>query len=137
MHEASITGELVRLAAARAPSGARVRKVLVRIGCLTGISPEAMTFYFEVLREPALGPQAELEVRLEPLRGRCSSCAYAVESRGALWSCPACGRPTLTFDNGGELDFMGLVVDDDELDHDRTEDSQEERGHRPREPAAP
>jgi len=130
MHEASIVKALLELAADNAPPASRVRKVVVAVGRLTGVSPSSLRFYFDVMRDDTLGAQAELEVRLEPLRGRCTACAATVELREPAWLCAACGQPTLAFENGDELNLAALVVDDGEPDHDRAEDPQEERGHR-------
>jgi hydrogenase nickel incorporation protein HypA/HybF len=134
MHEAAIVQELITLARQKAPPGSLVLEVHASVGRLTGVSPDAMQFYFEVLREEALGPQAVLHVRLEPLRARCSTCEQSHELLEAAFLCPACGQPTLVFENGDELDLRSLVVDDGEPDHDRAEDPQEERRPRDREP---
>ncbi len=67
MHEASIVESLIGLVRQNLPEGRRVRQIDVRVGLLTGVSPDAMQFYFEIMREDTLGPQAELAVTLEPL----------------------------------------------------------------------
>ena len=127
MHEAAIVAELVELAARRTPGGTRVQEVRVGIGLLTGVSPDAMAFYFEAMAPERLGATARLAARLVPLRGRCASCGHRVELLVQAWSCEACGEPGLRFENGKELDLEALVVDDDEPHYDRTEDPQEER----------
>ena len=90
MHEAAIVQELITLAQQKAPPGSLVLEVHASVGRLTGVSPDAMQFYFEVLREEALGPQATLHVRLEPLRARCSACGRSHELRRKR---PFCARP--------------------------------------------
>jgi hydrogenase nickel incorporation protein HypA/HybF len=127
MHEASIVEELIAMAAARTPVGARVLEVRVSVGLLTGVSPDAMAFYFEALAPDKLGDGARLVARLAPLRGTCRACREPFESSEQLWLCPACGAPTLVFENGDELDLESLVIDDGQPDHDRAEDPQEER----------
>ena len=134
MHEAAIVQELIALAAERRPPGTRVLEVRVVVGLLTGVSPDAMRFYFDALKDEALGPQATLEARLEPLRAACSACGKRFVFDDARWDCPDCGETAFAFENGDELDLTGLVVDDGEPDHDRAEDPQEERRHRPGEP---
>jgi hydrogenase nickel incorporation protein HypA/HybF len=130
VHEASIVRELMEMAERQAPAGTRVLEVHVSVGLLTGVSPDAMQFYFETLREDSLGSGAELHARLEPLRGRCPVCGLGVILEEVRWECPACGAPSLNFENGNELDLTSLVVDDGEPDHDRAEDPQEEHRHR-------
>src|SRR5277367_1089371 len=118
MHEASIVQELVDLAARRTPAGSHVVKLFVSVGRLTGVSPDAMQFYFEVLGEEALGGQAELIVTLAPLRGHCRACGALFEVAQQIWLCPSCDQPTLEFVGGDELDLTGLAVDLDEPHHD-------------------
>ena len=130
MHEASIVQDLVEAASRRTPAGTRVLRVFVRVGRLTCVSPEALELYFEVLREETLGGQAELVVTLAPLRGRCAACRTPFEVAERIWSCRACAAPALAFDNGDELDLDALEVEDVEPDHDRAEDTQEERRSR-------
>jgi hydrogenase nickel incorporation protein HypA/HybF len=127
MHEASIVEELIATVARRTPPGAQVLEVRVKVGLLTGVSPDAMAFYFEALAPETLGSQAALVARIEPLRGRCSACDRAFELEDPTWLCPGCGAPTLVFENGDELDLDALVIDDGQPDHDRAEDPPEER----------
>ncbi len=112
MHELSVVRELLKLAAEKAPPPCRVREVRVNVGRLTGVSPEAMRFYFEALCEETLGRAATLHIDLCPLEGRCASCGYAVTLEDPNWLCPACARPTIRFENGDELDLESLVVDE-------------------------
>jgi len=109
MHEASIVREILETAGARA-GGARVRQVRVEVGQLSGVSPDALTFYFEILRGDTVGPQAELEVALVPLRGRCTACGRAARLQELTWSCAQCAG-ALVFDNGTELSLTSLVVE--------------------------
>lgn len=127
MHEAGIVMELIRLAASAKPPGARVLEVHASVGRLSGVSPDAMLFYFEALRDESLGRQAQLRVRLEPLRGHCAACEATAELEEQNWLCPSCGEPRLVFANGDELNLVAIVLDDGEADNDRTEDSQEKR----------
>ena len=120
--------ELSEMVAQRTPPGALPIEVRVAVGLLTGVSPDAMAFYFEAMAPERLGAQARLRARLVPLRGRCDACARAFELDAQAWLCPSCGEPTLRFQNGTELDLEALVVDDGEPHHDRAEDPQEERG---------
>jgi hydrogenase nickel incorporation protein HypA/HybF len=109
MHEASIVREILDVAGARA-GAARVLQIRVQVGQLSGVSPDALAFYFEILRSDTVGPQAELEVALVPLRGRCVACGGAVDLPELTWSCPQC-TGALVFDNGTELSLTSLVVE--------------------------
>lgn len=112
MHEAAIVQEILSRARAAVPAGGRVVEIRVAVGLLTGVSPDAMAFYFEALRDDTVGAAAQLIVRLEPLRGRCTACGRTVELESVVWLCPSCRAPTLGFENGDELDLLGVVVED-------------------------
>ena len=127
MHELSVVRELLRLSAEKTPPGCRLLEVRVTVGRLTCVSPEAMRFYFETLRDETVGPQAALHVTLAPLVGACASCGSRATCDENTWLCPRCGDATLRFENGDELRLDSLVVDDGRADHDRAEDPQEER----------
>lgn len=118
MHEASIVESLLELVQQNLPTGGRARKVEVRVGLLTGVSPDAMRFYFEILREDTLGSQAELDVTVEPLHAQCRKCNAAHRLREIAWFCPVCGAQDLNFQNGDELQLCSIEVEDGEGHHD-------------------
>ncbi len=113
MHEGSIVAELIRVAEQHAPPAARILRLGVQVGRLTGISPDAMQFYFEVMREGTRCEGARLEVALLPLRGRCGACQQTVTLESeAVWTCAACGQTAVGWENGDELDLRELEVED-------------------------
>lgn len=112
VHEASIVERLLGMATAHVPEGGLLRRVHVRIGALTGLSPDSMRFYFD-----AMGPEgAALDVTVEPLRAACPSCGQRMAVTGVAPSCPACSDPGLQYENGLELDLVAIEVED-ALDH--------------------
>ena len=117
MHEASIVESLLDLVSQSVPGQGRVRRVDVRVGLLTGVSPDSMQLYFELLREGTVCADAELAVALEPLRARCESCGADHSFNEAVWICPACGAGSLSFRNGDELHLSSIEVDNGEGIH--------------------
>lgn len=107
MHEASIVASMLSLAASRVPDGTALRRIHVRVGALTGVSPDSMRFYFEALRDG----EAELDVVVEPLHATCGACARDVTVSEPAWTCPACSAPALEYHNGLELDLVAIEVD--------------------------
>jgi hydrogenase nickel incorporation protein HypA/HybF len=118
MHESSIVESLINLVRESVPDPSRVRRVEVRVGLLTGVSPDAMRFYFEIMRDEMLSPKAELAVALEPLRVHCESCGADQSLAETAWLCPACGAGALAFLNGDELHLSSVEVEDGEGLHD-------------------
>ncbi len=117
MHEASIVESLLELVCQSAPADARIRRVDVRVGLLTGVSPDSMRLYFEVMREGTACADAELEVTMAPLQARCAACGQDHSLREAVWLCPACGAYPLDFRNGDELHVSSIEVEDGESIH--------------------
>jgi hydrogenase nickel incorporation protein HypA/HybF len=114
MHEASIVESLIELVRQNVSDVGSVRRVNVSVGLLSGVSPDAMQFYFEIMRPDALNSEAELVVSLEPLLAHCRNCGRDHSLDETAWLCPACGAGALTFLNGDELDLRSVEVEDGE-----------------------
>ena len=123
MHEASIVESILRTALQVKPDRTLLRRVCVRIGVLTGVSPDAMRFCFNAV-QPG---HAELEVAVEPLRAACLGCGKNWVLGQATWSCPGCSIGVLNLENGDELDLVAIEVEDAGDDSDQREDPGEKR----------
>ncbi|HSW50840.1 MAG TPA: hydrogenase maturation nickel metallochaperone HypA [Bryobacteraceae bacterium] len=117
MHEASIVQSLIELVCQNVPDPAAVRRVDVRVGLLSGVSPDSMQFYFGLMREDSLSPRAELVVTLEPLQARCEGCRAEHSLSETVWLCPSCGERSLEFRNGDEMHLHSIEVEDGEGIH--------------------
>jgi hydrogenase nickel incorporation protein HypA/HybF len=117
MHEASIVESLIGLVAESVPPGSRVRRVDVQVGLLTGVSPDSMQLYFELMREATVCAEAELRVTLEPIQAHCDACGADHSLEELAWLCPSCGAQLVKFRNGDELHVRSVEVDDGESIH--------------------
>jgi hydrogenase nickel incorporation protein HypA/HybF len=108
MHELGITQEVVEIVAARA-EGARVRRVVLEIGRLTAVLPDAVRFCFPICTEGTLLEDAELEIRQPPGRARCRSCAAELALEQPFGRC-ACGNTDLEWLSGEELRVVEFEV---------------------------
>lgn len=61
MHELGIVMELLDVVTERS-NGAKVARIVVEVGTLTAVMPEAMQFSFEVAREGTVAEDASLEI---------------------------------------------------------------------------
>jgi hydrogenase nickel incorporation protein HypA/HybF len=89
MHELGIANGIVEYCADRA-NGARVWRVRVEIGRLSGVAPEALQFCFDVCAKDTVVEGAALEIIAIPGRARCCDCGEEFEIRSFIESC-ACG----------------------------------------------
>jgi len=114
MHELSIANSIldaVRAEAARRP-GVRPLKVGVRVGELSGIQPDALSFSFEALvRGSDLEPLA-LEIEACPRRQRCPECGQEFQVHDFDITCPGCGEASTHCVSGDELDLIYMEIEE-------------------------
>ena len=109
MHELGITQEIVALAEGRA-NGQRVRRVIVEIGKLTAVLPDAVQFCFDLCTEGTLIEGATLQIIETPGSARCRECAKIIELDRPFGRCE-CGCTDLEWLTGEELRVTGIEVE--------------------------
>jgi len=122
MHELSIARRIVSIVLSEAEKrGAeRVLQVRVRIGELSFLRPEQLSFWFKTLSQGTLLEGAELVIDIEPGEVECPGCGYKGPMRvedDPLYhvvfptlSCPRCGRPVeITRGKGYSITSIRLV----------------------------
>ena len=94
MHEYSIVASLIDRVQqeAAAYEGARVHRLHVKIGELSGVELDLLKTAFDTFRERTVCDQAELAVDTVAATWACPSCDRVV-ARGAILRCDTCGRP--------------------------------------------
>jgi hydrogenase nickel incorporation protein HypA/HybF len=114
MHELSIASAIldaVRSEAAKRP-GARVTKVGVRIGALSGVVPDALSFGFECLVQGTDLESLMLSIETAPRRQRCRVCDYTFDAPDGELACTRCGCPETDLAGGDELDIAYLELEE-------------------------
>jgi hydrogenase nickel incorporation protein HypA/HybF len=109
MHELGITQEIVALAEARG-GGRRVRRVVVEIGRLTAVLPDAVRFCFDLCAEGTAVEGAELRIVETPGTARCRECGGMVQLDRPFGRC-ACGCTDLEWLTGEELRITEIEVE--------------------------
>jgi hydrogenase nickel incorporation protein HypA/HybF len=108
MHELAITEEIVSIVSAEA-AGAKVTRVVVRVGKLSAVLPDAMRFCFDLCAAGTPAEGARLEIIETPGRGRCRACGAEAVLEGPFESCP-CGSAELDWIEGDELRISEMEV---------------------------
>jgi len=114
MHELSIANSILEAARAEAlrRPGAHLVKVGVRVGELSGVQPDALSFSFEALvRGSDLEPLA-LEIEACPRRQRCPECGREFEVHDFDITCPGCGEERTRCISGDELDLAYIEIEE-------------------------
>src|SRR5688572_2815327 len=108
MHELGITQEIVSIALDES-RGRNVRRIVVQIGRLTAVLPDAVRFCFELCAEGTAAQGAKLDIVEVAARGRCRSCAREQAFEQAYGIC-ACGCSDLDWITGEELKVQTVEV---------------------------
>lgn len=112
MHELSLMQDTVILAVqhARQAGGTRIHRLMMRIGPLSGVVPEALEFAFEVVARGTMAEGARLEIERVPILCHCAACAREFEAADMLCECPECHQPSSEIRRGREMHLMSVEV---------------------------
>jgi hydrogenase nickel incorporation protein HypA/HybF len=114
VHELGIaTAILDRVRAeARQHARARVTKVGVRIGELSGVNPDALSFGLEALTKDTDLDGLALEIDFRPRVQRCRQCSREFATEAIFTTCPDCGSGNTVMLSGDELDISYIELED-------------------------
>ncbi|MEM1191397.1 MAG: hydrogenase maturation nickel metallochaperone HypA [Pseudomonadota bacterium] len=87
-----------------------VRRVVVEIGALGDVDPDALAFAFDVVAADGVAAAATLDIREIPGRGWCMDCSESIEVARRGDGCPKCGNFMLIMEQGEELRLKELEV---------------------------
>lgn len=108
MHELWITQEIIAIVSERA-RGAKVRRVVIEIGKLSAVLPDAVRFCFDLCGEGTVVEGAQLEILETPGRARCRQCGAEMLLDRPFGRC-ACGGTDLEWLAGEELKIKEMEV---------------------------
>jgi len=113
MHELGIASSIIeRMERTAREQNARVTKVGVRIGELSAVDPDALSFGFEVLTKDTPFEGVKLEIEFCRRVQRCRDCAHQFETEAMFTECPQCGSLHTLCIGGDELDIAYIEVED-------------------------
>ncbi len=113
MHELGIAQSAFDLVLdhARKADAARVERIVIRVGALSGVDPEALRFAFDAILPETIAEGAALQIDLIPAVAYCGHCQQEfTPADNFLLECPRCGRPAAALKHGRELDLVRLEV---------------------------
>jgi hydrogenase nickel incorporation protein HypA/HybF len=118
MHEFSIAVRLVEAveqALAERGIAAEPTRVLVRVGELSGVVPEALELAFPAAAHGSQLALAALEIETVPLVLRCEGCGREWHADEPFLLCEECGGgAAVTVLSGRELDLIAIEVEGEE-----------------------
>lgn len=116
MHELSIAVNIVEAASQRAAeAGAeKVSTVHLKVGALSGVVHDALTFSFDIATDGTLLEGAALEIEAVPAVAFCPQCEAEKTLRHGYRRCPDCGAPTPKLLRGQELEITAIEIHEPE-----------------------
>ena len=114
MHEVGIASSILETldAEARRRPESRIVAVGLRIGELSNIDKDALTFAFDALTRDSFWQGLRIEIDWRPRRQKCLACGKEFSIENYQLDCPQCGDSASTCVSGTELDIAYLDVED-------------------------
>ena len=113
MHEVGLMQDALRIALdrARAEKAARILAVRMRIGVLSGVVPDALSFAFECLSRGTPAEGGRLEIEDVPVACWCAACREEFPSPDLGFACPACGATAAGIRRGREIEVASIDLE--------------------------
>lgn len=96
---------------ARSQNFRRVRSVVLEIGRLSAVEPEAMRFCFDAVMTGSIAEGARLEIIETPGQGRCAQCECDMPLAALYDPCPNCGGYQIRVTSGDAMRVRELEVE--------------------------
>ncbi len=112
MHELSIAEALISEVEtlAECERAVAVRRVVLMLGDLSGVDPEALRTAFPVAAEGSRAAEAELVIEKVSARVRCSVCGHTEPADDYAVICSLCGAVAVEITEGRELLIKSLEL---------------------------
>jgi hydrogenase nickel incorporation protein HypA/HybF len=117
MHELALASSLFKIMETTAAQngGGRIEAATLRLGAMTHIEPETLSFAFDVVTRGTCAEGCQLRFERVPLTVTCPSCRFAGEIAPDAGACPQCGGVGLTVTGGREIELDSIELE--ELPH--------------------
>ena len=113
MHEVGIMEAAIRAVLHQATSNgaSRVHRIVLRIGTLSGVDPDALRFAFDVVAHDTAAAGAALQVDEVPALAHCAACdSDFAATAGFMFACPHCGILSGDVRQGRELELARIEM---------------------------
>ena len=81
----------------------RINRVVISVGKLANVMPDALSFAFEAMTQDGIMKGAKLEIKSSPAVARCDECGYEYQADGFPIVCPVCKSRGFRIISGEEV----------------------------------
>jgi len=99
------------LAEAERAEARKVLKVSLKIGDLTAVSPDSLSFCFELLAKGTIAEDSTLIIEKVPIMGYCPHCKKVFSIEDNQYLCQNCGNHKIELTTGRELQINHLEIE--------------------------
>ena len=119
MHELSIAASIVETVSQEIKwqNLQRVQTIVLRIGALSGVDPEALRFGFEAITTDTPFAKTRLDIEYVPVQGKCRACGRRFTVEDFIFACPICQSVEIEITAGEELDIAYLEIEEGEVEN--------------------
>lgn len=113
MHEMSLAEGVLQLVedTAQREQARRVKLVVLEIGRMSSVQPEALRFCFDAVTRGSIADSALLEIVDVPGSGWCMKCAATVPMDELYGACPTCGSHQVQATGGTEMRVKEIEIE--------------------------
>jgi len=113
MHELALAEGIIRIVTAnlKAEDPSDVSCITVRIGHLSCVSPESLTFCFDAIKKDTPLRRAALDVVLEEAEVECLDCGATCQCDGFPLICNECCSTSVRITKGNDLAVDSFVLE--------------------------
>lgn len=113
MHELALTKSILDIAVSEAEKRkfGRVLSIKLRIGEFSGVVPQFIQNYYDIVSRGTVAENAKLIVEKIPVSIRCNSCGVVSTVDRTHIRCPECGKNDITMLTGREFYVESLEVE--------------------------
>jgi hydrogenase nickel incorporation protein HypA/HybF len=113
MHEYPITQSIVQISNEEAlKHGAKkITEIRLKVGELSGLVPESLQIYFDMISQGTLAEGAKLMVEIVHIKFICNNCGNESGVVGGVYKCPKCDSKDIKIINGNEYMIDSMEVE--------------------------
>ncbi len=113
MHEYSIVQSLIESCQEHAESNnaAKVTKVVVKIGVMSGVEPHLLEVAFETFKEDTICDGCEFIMNIQKVKIECLTCGNTQELEKNEYLCPTCQSIEIKIIDGEDMFLMQLELE--------------------------
>lgn len=113
MHELPVTESIVRICKDEVlkHNASKVLTVNIKVGELSGMVPDCIQYYFDIVSKDTVAYGARLNIEKVPLLMNCKTCGYEGPASHNNYNCPKCGGSEITLKGGREFYIDTMEVE--------------------------